>query len=105
MYKVFIHGLIVECESLVALREVIGAYAGEASEIASTDAPLRAARVPAKTRSKASGPNKSWRMAEWYGQKENLSTTIARAKLAEIKRESFDAYQQLEAEFLASQKD
>ena len=99
MYKVHIEGLIVECENLAALREVIGAYAGRVGEV-STDVKLKPARAPAKTNSKASGPSKSWRMAEWYGVREGMSTTIARAKIAEIKRADFDQYRKLEGQFL-----
>jgi hypothetical protein len=104
MYKVYIHGLIVECESLAALREVIGAYAGQVGEISADDVKLRPAREPARTKSKASGPAKSWAMAKWYGVKEGISTTIARATIAEIKRKDFSKYRELEGQFLGETK-
>lgn len=103
MYKLLLKGYAIECETLAELRAAVGEFAGQIERVeeASTPKPV-AARPPttAGARNKAGGPAKSWGMARWYGVKKGINHTIARTELADMRRDDFTQYQQLEAEFL-----
>lgn len=103
MYKLLLKGYAIECSTLDELRAAVGEFAGQIERVEEVRAPKPvAARAPttAGARNKAGGPTKSWEMARWYGQKKGINHTIARTELADMRRDDFETYRKLEAEFL-----
>ena len=102
MYRVNLHGIVIECDTFDEVRKVVDTYvaAADASPQPSLPPPTpRAQALGGKKR--GAGPRKSWLFARWLAEKEGIKPDAARTRIAELRRTDYAQHQSLEAEFFA----